>query len=270
MEPKGFSAKELATMLDDTLRQARKARVPALRRLAELQEKRAERLAAVEDRLTSALGEDHPRVSEIHQAALVGRNLTGALNTTAERIARRPEIGGREWVVAGQVLDNNGRPVSGVSVQVFDRDRRYDDPLGDTRTDEYGDFAITFHERDFAETNENLPELYVTVKDRRGIVMYSTREAVRPERGRAEYFYIVVGEERYASQQAFPELTSRQREILEQVVQGRTDAQIASHFSLKEATVRYHISNILKNLQVDTREQAIARAREVGMGGDGA
>src|SRR5215218_5601777 len=106
MERKEFSPEELSTMLDDTLRQAWDAQDPVLRSLAEVQEKRAERLVAVGDRLKNALGEDHPRVSGLHHAAVAAENLSGALSTTAERIARRPRIGDRDWLVFGRVLDS--------------------------------------------------------------------------------------------------------------------------------------------------------------------
>src|SRR5687767_10427823 len=122
MERKEFSPEELSTKVDDTLRQAWDAQVPVLRGLAELQEKRAERLAAVDDRLRAALGEDHPRVSELHQTAVAAETLRGALSTTAERISRRPKVGDRDWLLFGRVLDSNGRPVREVIVQVFDRD----------------------------------------------------------------------------------------------------------------------------------------------------
>jgi DNA-binding NarL/FixJ family response regulator len=68
------------------------------------------------------------------------------------------------------------------------------------------------------------------------------------------------------SRAAFPELTEREREILELVAQGRSNAEITAHLVLSPKTVRNHVSNIFSKLQVRDRAEAIVRAREAGMG----
>ena len=64
----------------------------------------------------------------------------------------------------------------------------------------------------------------------------------------------------------FPELTSREREILELVAQGRSNTLIAARLQLSQKTIRNNVSNILVKLQVADRAQAIVRAREAGLG----
>jgi DNA-binding NarL/FixJ family response regulator len=64
----------------------------------------------------------------------------------------------------------------------------------------------------------------------------------------------------------FPELTDRERAILELIAQGRSNTEIANRLVLSPKTVRNHISNILSKLQVADRTQAIIRAREAGLG----
>jgi DNA-binding NarL/FixJ family response regulator len=65
----------------------------------------------------------------------------------------------------------------------------------------------------------------------------------------------------------FPELTARERELLELIAQGWSNARIAQHFVLSTKTVRNHVSNILTKLSLPDRSQAIVRAREAGLGG---
>ncbi len=67
----------------------------------------------------------------------------------------------------------------------------------------------------------------------------------------------------------FPELTDREREILELVAQGRSNPDITAALVLSPKTVRNHVSNIFSKLQVRDRAEAIVRAREAGMGGEG-
>jgi DNA-binding NarL/FixJ family response regulator len=67
----------------------------------------------------------------------------------------------------------------------------------------------------------------------------------------------------------FPELTEREHEVLELVAQGRSNAQITSGLGISPKTVRNHVSNIFAKLQVRDRAEAIVRARQAGMGGEG-
>jgi DNA-binding NarL/FixJ family response regulator len=66
--------------------------------------------------------------------------------------------------------------------------------------------------------------------------------------------------------QVFPELSEREREILDLMAQGRKNAEIASRLVLSPKTVRNHISNILSKLQVADRTQAVIRAKDAGLG----
>jgi DNA-binding NarL/FixJ family response regulator len=65
---------------------------------------------------------------------------------------------------------------------------------------------------------------------------------------------------------ALPGLTTRESTVLEYVAQGLDNAQIAARMTLSEKTVRNYLVTILDKLQVETRAQAIVRAREGGMG----
>jgi DNA-binding NarL/FixJ family response regulator len=69
-----------------------------------------------------------------------------------------------------------------------------------------------------------------------------------------------------ASTEAFPELTAREREVLELIAQGRNNQAIASELVLSLKTVRNHVSNVFNKLQVTDRAGAIVKAREAGMG----
>jgi DNA-binding NarL/FixJ family response regulator len=65
---------------------------------------------------------------------------------------------------------------------------------------------------------------------------------------------------------SFPELTDREREVLDLIAAGHNNSVIAQRLSIRPKTVRNHISNIFSKLQVADRAQAIVRAREAGLG----
>jgi pimeloyl-ACP methyl ester carboxylesterase/DNA-binding CsgD family transcriptional regulator len=64
----------------------------------------------------------------------------------------------------------------------------------------------------------------------------------------------------------FSDLTPREREVLDQIARGRSNAAIASHFSIAPKTVRNHVSNIFTKLAVHHRGEAVVRARDAGFG----
>jgi DNA-binding NarL/FixJ family response regulator len=67
----------------------------------------------------------------------------------------------------------------------------------------------------------------------------------------------------------FPELTDREREILDLVAAGKNNREIAETLFLSLKTIRNYVSNIFTKLHVADRAQAIVRAREAGLGQDG-
>ncbi|MEV6155478.1 response regulator transcription factor [Nonomuraea sp. NPDC052129] len=67
-------------------------------------------------------------------------------------------------------------------------------------------------------------------------------------------------------QDPFPELTGREREILDLIAAGRPNGEIARHLVIAPKTVANHISSIFTKLQVADRAEAIIRARDAGLG----
>jgi DNA-binding NarL/FixJ family response regulator len=66
--------------------------------------------------------------------------------------------------------------------------------------------------------------------------------------------------------QVFPDLSSREREILALLALGYKNAEIADRLVISPKTVRNYVSNIISKLQVADRAQAILRARDAGLG----
>jgi pimeloyl-ACP methyl ester carboxylesterase/DNA-binding CsgD family transcriptional regulator len=64
----------------------------------------------------------------------------------------------------------------------------------------------------------------------------------------------------------FPELTSREHEVLTLIAQGRSNHEIAARLVITPKTVRNYVSSIYSKLQVESRAQAIVLAREAGLG----
>jgi DNA-binding NarL/FixJ family response regulator len=64
----------------------------------------------------------------------------------------------------------------------------------------------------------------------------------------------------------FPELTDRERDILDLLAAGRRTAAIADDLHLSPKTVSNHLTSVFAKLEVADRAAAIIRAREGGLG----
>ena len=82
----------------------------------------------------------------------------------------------------------------------------------------------------------------------------SGRSTLSPEAAR-----VLIQATRPAAQPLF-DLTEREREVLQLVIEGHSNQQIAEALFISIATVKAHISNILSKLQVSSRAEAIAYA----------
>ena len=101
----------------------------------------------------------------------------------------------------------------------------------------------------------------------RAVASVASGEAVfGPAVARKVAAYFSGGAPATATVEAFPQLTPREREVLDLLAAGRTNAQIASTLYLSQKTVRNNVSNIFAKLQVAGRAEAIIAARDAGLG----
>ena len=81
--------------------------------------------------------------------------------------------------------------------------------------------------------------------------------------GRISAFF-TQSQRQYAAR-VFPDLTDREREILELVAEGDSNHAIARRLFLAEKTVRNHVSAIMNKLGTSCRAATVARARDAGL-----
>ncbi|MFC8434000.1 response regulator [Streptomyces sp. NPDC057253] len=137
-----------------------------------------------------------------------------------------------------------------------------------------GVLVLTMHEDDealFAALRAGARGYLLKDADRAEIV----RAVLAVAEGQAVYGQAVArrivdfftGVHRDYAAQVFPELTEREREVLELIALGIGNHRIAARLVLSEKTVRNHVSAILTKLHVSDRAAAVARARDAGLGG---
>ena len=68
---------------------------------------------------------------------------------------------------------------------------------------------------------------------------------------------------------SFGELTERELEVLQLVVDGRRNKEVAAELGISENTVKYHLRNILDKLHARSRAEMVARAVRGGLVADG-
>jgi DNA-binding NarL/FixJ family response regulator len=67
-----------------------------------------------------------------------------------------------------------------------------------------------------------------------------------------------------ADASVFADLTERELEIVRLVARGMSNAEIASEVNVSEATVKTHLTNVLRKLDLRDRTQLVVRAYEAG------
>ncbi|NYE09030.1 DNA-binding NarL/FixJ family response regulator [Bacillus niacini] len=78
--------------------------------------------------------------------------------------------------------------------------------------------------------------------------------------------YYFESKSKQVQAEVFPQLTEREREVLDYIARGENNAGIAGVLGLNQKTVRNHVSNILSKLHASDRAHAIIMAREGGLG----
>ena len=71
--------------------------------------------------------------------------------------------------------------------------------------------------------------------------------------------------QRLAERMSTEELTPREFDVLEQIVHGKSNKEIAAELQISEATVKTHINNMLSKLGVTDRTQAATAAIQRGI-----
>ena len=64
-------------------------------------------------------------------------------------------------------------------------------------------------------------------------------------------------------------LSTREREVLELVAAGMTNAEIGTRLNLAEKTIKHYMTNVLAKLHVNSRVEAALVAQKIGLGGKG-
>lgn len=96
------------------------------------------------------------------------------------------------WIVQGRVTDETGQGIGGLIVSVYDKDLFFDDRLGETETDENGNYSLTYHTKDFRDLIESRPDLYLKIMDRARNILYTTEKAIQYELDRVEIINVTL------------------------------------------------------------------------------
>lgn len=89
-------------------------------------------------------------------------------------------------------------------------------------------------------------------------------KAIRTVHAGQQYIPPEVGA-KLAERLSRPQLSERERDVLQLMAQGKSNQDIADSLHIKENTVKYHVNNILSKLSVSDRTQAVLMALKRGI-----
>ncbi|MBI4781026.1 MAG: response regulator transcription factor [Oscillatoriophycideae cyanobacterium NC_groundwater_1537_Pr4_S-0.65um_50_18] len=89
-------------------------------------------------------------------------------------------------------------------------------------------------------------------------------KAIRTVHAGQQYIPPEVGA-KLAERLSRPQLSERERDVLQLMAQGKSNQDIADSLHITENTVKYHVNNILSKLSVSDRTQAVLMALKRGI-----
>lgn len=90
-------------------------------------------------------------------------------------------------------------------------------------------------------------------------------DAALRELRRARSLLLTPGTEAAPTAEPDPRLTPREREVLGLLSVGSRNKEIALRLGLRERTVKFHVANVLRKLEAQSRTEALRRALELGL-----
>jgi len=128
------------------------------------------------------------------------------------------------------------------------------------------DSAIPFEEGRHLATL--IPDARFVPLDSRNHILLENEPAWQRFLAEVRTFLGVAGTEPESAdtQELFPELTSRERHVLQLIARGWSNIEIAEELVITPKTVRNYVSRIYGKLAVNSRAQAIVLARQAGLG----
>jgi two-component system, NarL family, nitrate/nitrite response regulator NarL len=93
----------------------------------------------------------------------------------------------------------------------------------------------------------------------------SSPDAALRELRHARSLLLASGTDASPTAEPDPRLTPREREVLGLVSVGSRNKEIALRLGLRERTVKFHVANVLRKLDAQSRTEALRRALEMGL-----
>jgi two-component system NarL family response regulator len=188
--------------------------------------------------------DDHPIVREGLVAALDGKNgieIAGAFGTAEEAIAAlsrvKPEVA---------VLDLELPRMSGLEAIARLRESAAVVILTAYESEEDIERALDAGAKGFLLKGAPLDDI--------------ERAIAAAARGQSYVDARVAG--KMISRRGSERLTSREREVLQLIADGRSNKEIGTRLRISERTAKFHVTSILAKLGADNRAQAVAIAKE--------
>jgi len=162
---------EVEAALERLFEELNQSRQATLGELAAAHEQRAAQLAEAAKRLATVIGENSPRVLDLIDAADAATEQQTLFTMTLKRMDSLSAIkppSPNQWLVLGRVVDTEGAPLQGITVDITDRQRQLAGKLGSAATNEFGDFAITYQPAPGSGAPGAPVELFLLLRDQQG------------------------------------------------------------------------------------------------------
>jgi len=141
------------------------------------------------------------QIERVQKRAEVLEKAANARREMAEKAADRRKkdverVEEDKFVLTGRLVDEKtGEPLPDVKLRAVDMDRKYDDLVAETHTDELGYYRVVYDKNQFEDIDEK-PEMYIEAVDDQGEVFYRSPTGFRHKSGKVEVINAAISAEK--------------------------------------------------------------------------
>lgn len=197
MKNNNFKSEQVSEQINTVICSADQNRNESLQQFSELQSIQVELLQTERTRLLRKYGTStHPRVKRIEAKLNVATGLNREFQAEVEKTrVEVPPFNRKTWRIHGRVLTQDRQGIEGLTVSLFDKEKKWVRELDFTCTNERGYFVIDYLPKDSASDKPTISQsqpLILTVTDRDRQILHQEKRPLFIKLGVIDYREIIL------------------------------------------------------------------------------
>jgi hypothetical protein len=188
---------QILQRLDSSFTDLENQRSDNLKRTQLLQTNKDNLLKKEQARLQKKYGLDHPRVNKINARIDFNKAAMPELKAEIKRAEIKiPEFDSDTWMVHGRVLNEKGEGIKGLTLALYDEQRKVEKRFGYVCTDERGYYAIRYKVKEGEALIDEKTNYFLAISDSDGKICCKEEKPLNVIIGQTDYRLIILKDNR--------------------------------------------------------------------------